>query len=92
MSRAQLAMALWFLLAIVVFNVRFDWRTRMAGFQFVSAQVARQHDGTPLLSINDGFRPMVRDAARDAAVWLIVIATFGAVAVVAAGRIPAKNR
>ena len=35
------AMGLWLLLAIVVFNVRFDWQTRMAGHAFVRSQIVR---------------------------------------------------
>jgi hypothetical protein len=77
---------LWFLLAIVVFNVQFDWRTRQAGFDFVAAQLARQHQGLPPVSINDGFRPRVRDAARRALMWPAAIALFGAAATAAAAR------
>jgi hypothetical protein len=79
-------MALWFLLAIVVFSVRFDWQARMAGHAFVRSQVVRHQQGLPTLSINDAFRPMVRAAARDAAVWFVVIAAAGTMAIVAAGR------
>ena len=81
---AQLAIGLWLLLAIVVFNVRFDWQTRIAGYAFVRSQVARQSSGLPVLTINDGFRPMVRAAALDAAVWLAVIAAAGSVLTAAA--------
>lgn len=78
MTRAvKLAMGLWLLLALVVFNVTFDWKTRTAGYQFVTTQLARQHAGQPPISINDGFRPMVRAAARQAAVWLALIALAG---------------
>jgi hypothetical protein len=82
----RLAMALWFLLAIVVFNVRFDWQVRMAGRVFVRSQIARHQQGLPTLSINDAFRPMVRDAAKDAAGWLALIAAAGAAATAAARR------
>lgn len=70
-------MALWFLMAIVVFNVRFDWQSRMAGLDFVSAQVERQQQGLPVQTINEGFRPMIRDAAVDAAMWLALIMAAG---------------
>jgi hypothetical protein len=79
-------MGLWLLLAIVVFNVRFDWLTHAAGLTFVQQQVERQHDGLPPVSINDGFRPMVRDAARRAAVWLVTIAVAGSAATTLAAR------
>jgi hypothetical protein len=81
-----MALGLWLLFAIVVFNVRFDWQSRMAGHAFVRSQLLRQQQGLPPISINDGFRPMVRDAAREAAVWLVVIAAFGAASTAAAAR------
>jgi hypothetical protein len=80
------AMALWFLLAIVVFNVRFDWQARMANHAFVGSQIARHQQGLPTLTINDAFRPMVAAAAREAAVWLAVIAGFGMTATLVAAR------
>ena len=81
-------MASWFVLAIVVFNVKFDWDVRAANRAFVQSQVVRHQHGLPTLTINDGFRPMVRDAARHAAVWLAAIAAAGTAAIVAAGRGP----
>lgn len=84
--RVRTALGLWLLFAIVVFNVRFDWQSRMAGHAFVHSQLMRQRQGLPPISINDGFRPMVRDAARDAAVWLVVIAVFGAASTAVAAR------
>ena len=83
---APLAIGVWWLLAIVVFSVRFDWQTRIAGHAFVRSQLARQAQGLPALTINDGFRPMVRAAARDAAVWLVVIAAAGSVATAVVAR------
>ncbi len=85
MSQARLAMALWFLLAIVVFNVRFDWNTRMAGHAFVQSQIVKKQQGLPLQTINDGFRPMVRESAIDASKWLVVIAAAGVVLTLATG-------
>jgi hypothetical protein len=52
----------------------------------VQQQVARQHDGLPTVSINDGFRPMVRDAARGAAMWMVTIAVAGSAATTLAAR------
>ena len=79
-------MGLWLLLAIVVFNVRFDWLTRMAGHAFVRSQLVRHQQGLPTLSINDGFRPMVRGAARDSALWFVAVAAAGAAATTIAAR------
>ena len=80
------AIGLWLLLAVVVFNVRFDWQTRQANHAFVQAQLARQQQGQPLVTINDGFRPMVRQAALSSSVWLVVIAGGGLAAVAIARR------
>jgi len=84
--KKQWAMGLWVLFALVVFNVTFDWETRAAGYAFVASQVARQQAGQPTITINDGFRPMVRAAARHSAVWLVGIAAFGIAATTAAGK------
>ena len=84
---ARWALALWCLLAIVVFNVRFDWNTRMAGHAFVRAQIARQQQGVPVQTLNDGFRPMVRDAAIEAGRWLVLIAAAGSALTAAARRL-----
>lgn len=86
MTQARLAMALWFLLAIVVFNVTFDWNARMAGHAFVQSQIVRKQQGLPLQTINDGFRPMVRQSAIDASKWLVLIAAAGAVLTLVAGK------
>lgn len=83
---ARWAMGLWLLLAIVVFNVRFDWQARTAGHAFVRSQIARHEQGLPTLSINDGFRPMIRSAARQSALWLVAIAAAGAAATALAAR------
>jgi hypothetical protein len=85
-EQVRLAMALWFVLAIVVFNVTFDWNVRAANHAFVRSQIVRHQQGLPTLTINDGFRPMVRDAARRAAVWLAAIAAAGTVATAVAAR------
>ncbi len=85
-SGVRVAAGLWILLAIVVFNVTFDWDTRAAGHAFVASQVARQQAGLPTITINDGFRPMVRAAARHSAIWLIGIAAAGTAATAFAAR------
>jgi hypothetical protein len=82
----KMALGLWLLLAIVVFSVRFDWQTRMAGHAFARSQVVRHQQGLPTLSINDGFRPLIRDAARQSAWWLVAIAAGGAAATGIAAR------
>jgi hypothetical protein len=79
-------MGLWVVLAIVVFNVTFDWEVRSANHAFVSSQLVRQQQGQPPISINDGFRPVVRAAAGHSAVWLVSIAVAGIAATITAGR------
>jgi hypothetical protein len=79
-------MALWFLLAIVVFHVTFDWQVRMANHAFVRSQIVRHQQGQPTLTIEEAFRPMVRQAALDSSLWLAGIAAVGVVAVAAASR------
>ena len=87
------SIALWFVLALVVFNVTFDWESRLAGHAFVASQLARQKQGQPTLTINDSFRPMIRAAASDSAVWLVLIAAGGAAASLLAARsTPAAER
>jgi hypothetical protein len=76
-QQVKAAVALWLLLAVVVFSVTFDWETRAAGWAFVGSQSLRHQQGLPTLSINDGFRPMVRAAAWHSAVWLVLIAGAG---------------
>ena len=85
-SKLRWATALWLLLAIVVFNVRFDWETRQAGHAFVGSQIVRRHHGEPLHTINEGFRPMVRAAAADAAMWLVLIGVSGVALTIVAAR------
>jgi hypothetical protein len=80
------AVGLWLLLAVVVFNVTFDWQTRAAGRAFVQSQRVRHVQGLPTLTINDGFRPMVRAAAWQSAAWLVLIAAAGSAATALAAR------
>lgn len=77
---------LWILLAVIVFNVTFDWNTRMASHAFIASQYQRHRAGQPTLSLNEGFRPMVRDAALRASVWLVAIAATGLAATTLAAR------
>jgi hypothetical protein len=70
-------MALWAILALAVFADVFDWQTRQAGFAFVHAQQARRQQGRPLDTIDNGFRPLVRGAALEAAAWAAPILVAG---------------
>ncbi|HYE87860.1 MAG TPA: hypothetical protein VEA16_15965 [Vicinamibacterales bacterium] len=86
MTQARIAMGLWILLAVVVFNVTYDWQVRVSSHVFITAQLARVSRGEAPLTINDGFRPMVRQAAIDNSVWLVLIAAAGGGATVIAAR------
>ena len=88
--RARLAIALWAMFGFAVFNVTFDWQTRAAGLVFAGAQLQRHAAGVPVVTINDGFRPMVRAAALRSSGWLGLILGTGVVATIAATR-AAKN-
>ena len=85
MTQVRLAIGLWIVLAVAVFCVMFDWQTRVEGHRFVQSQVLRYEQGQPMISINDGYRPRVREAARRSALWLVVIAAGGTAASAIAG-------
>ncbi|MEY4636205.1 MAG: hypothetical protein RJA55_2003 [Acidobacteriota bacterium] len=85
-SRARLAMALWAVFAVAVFNVTFDWQTRMAGLEFAGAQLRRHAAGQPVVTLDEGFRPMVRAAAVRSGGWLALIVGTGMVATIVATR------
>lgn len=85
-AKAGVAVALWAVFAVAVFSVTFDWQTRVAAWQFMGRQVERRAQGLPVDTIENGFRPMVRSAARQSSVWLLVILTGGTGAVLLASR------
>jgi len=84
--RARLAVALWAVFAFAVFNVTFDWQTRLAGLEFAGAQSRRHAAGQPVTTIDEGFRPMVRAAAVRSSGWLGLILVTGVIATVVATR------
>ena len=87
MSReAVVALGLWAVLASLVFSVVFDFHTRVAAHQFMAAQYQRRLQGTPLQTIENGFRPLVRAAAWHASPWPILILVVGTGATVVAER------
>ena len=81
-----LSLALWAVLALAVFSVVFDAKTRAAGVDFVAAQRARRAEGRPLDTIDHGFRPRVRAAVVESAVWPLVLFTTAAGATLALAR------
>jgi hypothetical protein len=83
---ARIALALWAVLAVAVFSVTFDWQTRRAAWQFMGQQRERRAQGRPMATIEEGFRPMMHAAARQSAVWLLLILAGGTSAVLVAAR------
>ncbi len=83
---ARLAVALWAVFAFAVFNVTFDWQTRVAGLEFAAGQLRRHAAGAPVATINEGFRPMVRAAAVRSSGWLALILGTGVIATIVATR------
>ena len=90
-SPARLARALWIVFALAVFCVTFDHQTRLAGFEFLAAQAERRSQGVPLDTIDNGFRPLVRTAAVQSAVWPALILAAGMGALQLAVRRQARN-
>jgi hypothetical protein len=82
----KLSLALWAVLALAVFSIIFDAKTRAAGFDFVRLQQARRAQGAPLETIDNGFRPRVRSAAAESSVWFFVVLVSGAGATLVAAR------
>jgi hypothetical protein len=85
-SSVTVALLLWAILALAVFSVTFDWQARVAGYEFVAAQVQRRAQGVALETIENGFRPRVRAAAWQSSVWLLLILGGGSGAVLMAAR------
>lgn len=85
-KRVRLAIGLWAVFATIVFNVTFDWQTRVAGLEFAGAQVRRHLNGQPLATINEGLTPLVRAAAVRSSGWFGLILGAGVMATVAASR------
>ena len=83
---AKVAIALWAVFALVLFSVTFDVLTRVAAGKFMSAQYHRRVTGVPLETIDNGFRPLMHQAARDAAVWPLLLLALGTGATFAAER------
>ena len=82
------SLALWAVLAIAVFSITFDWKTRQAGVDFIRLQMAHRAQGVPLDSIDHGFRPRVRSAAVESAVWpLVMFATAAGVTLLSSRRV-----
>ena len=82
------SLALWAVFAIAVFSITFDWKTRQAGLDFIRSQAARRAQGAPLDTIDHGFRPRMRSAAMESAVWpLVMFVTAAGVTLLSSRRV-----
>ena len=72
-SLVRWSLGLWAVFAIAVFSITFDWNTRQAGIDFIRSQAARRAQGAALDTIDHGFRPRMRAAAMESAVWPLVM-------------------
>ena len=82
----KVSLALWAVLAVAVFSIIFDAKTRAAGFDFVRSQAARRAQGAPLETIDNGFRPRLRTAAAESSVWFFLVLVSGTGATLVAAR------
>ena len=82
----RLALGLWLVLAVTVFQVVFDGQTKMAAFHFSQAQLQAYQRGERVATIEEGLRPQVKAAARRAGWWAAGIAVLGCSAVAWAAR------
>jgi phosphoserine aminotransferase len=82
----RLAFALWAVFAIVIFNVMFDWQSRTAGLAFIEAQTYRHALLQPIVTIEDGYRPLVAAAAWRSAMWATAVMAAAAAVILAASR------
>jgi hypothetical protein len=77
MSARRAAIAAWLVFAAVVWNVAFDRQVSIAAVRFANASAERYQSGAALVSIDSGFRPLVREAAADATIWSGAVALLG---------------
>ena len=85
-SPVRLALGLWIVFAVVVWNVSFDRQVKVAGRAFIYEQLARHQRGLPVTTINAGLRPRIRAAAARSSAWSLVIAGVGVLATAWAAR------
>jgi hypothetical protein len=81
-----MALALWIVLAFVVWNVVFDRVLVVAGRQYVYAAARAARGSGPYLLVDDWMRPAVARAARTASGAAVLILTIGVAACAVAAR------
>ena len=85
-SRLGVALALWIVLALVVWNVVFDRVLVVAGRQYVYAATRSARDSGQYLRVDDWMRPAERRALWMASGAAVLILTIGVVGCAFAGR------
>jgi len=81
-----LAVVLWLLFGVVVWNVIFDAAVVRAGRQYVYRQAEFMRGRGPEVSIPGVMRPAIERGAREATLWGGLVAASGLTAIVFARR------
>jgi hypothetical protein len=85
-ARRRLAVALWAVLAFVVWNVVFDAEIKQAEVDYLTRQALHQAGRGPAVALFAVMRPAVGHAARMAALWALPVAVAGIAATLFAAR------
>jgi hypothetical protein len=83
----RFAVALWLVLAFVVWNVVFDRILVLAGRRYSYAAIMAVRGGHAYLRIDDWMRPAIAQGVRVATMSALAIAAFGLIAVAIAKRL-----
>jgi hypothetical protein len=84
MTRARarrLAIALWFAMAVVVWNGLYDLRITLGVRDYLMKQALHDAGRGPQVTISDAMHETVRDAVRVASLWGVIILAAGLVTV-----------
>jgi hypothetical protein len=76
-DRRRLAAALWFLLAFLVWNVRFDLGVRVSASAYLHDRAVHLRGVGPRVEMASAMRAGVRDSARAATLWALPAAAVG---------------
>jgi hypothetical protein len=85
-ARRRLAVALWAVLAFVVWNVVFDAVMKEAEVDYLTRQALHQAGHGPPVALFAVMRPAVGHAARVAALWAVPLGAAGIAASLLAAR------
>ena len=85
-NSGRIALLVWAAFAFVTWNVVFDRDVYVAAVQFTQQQIEQHERGQPVASIEQAYRPQVREAAVRAAVWGGAVLAAGILLVTIASR------